>query len=128
MRKARYYIYRNLHKPGCFSVKHRGKVILTSKDILAFDVEFRVSEAGRKRVIEEKRKNVHAYAVTDRFYTYQDDISNSVFEQYVSGKKKKEITYNPYTMNSFSWNEDKKKIKGLVDTVLLSNNKVYSIG
>ena len=61
---ARYEIYRNL-RTGGFSLRHRGKVI---ERAAAFHVErpyFRVSAAGRSRVLRERRKNVHAYVCSD---------------------------------------------------------------
>ena len=64
--KARYYIYWNLHKK-MWSVRHKGKVIAHSREIHARDCEFKVSEAGRQRVLREKRKNVHAYVVCKEY-------------------------------------------------------------
>lgn len=54
-------VYFNLHK-HLFSVKDRatGKVIAHMDWIPLEDVTFHVSEAGRQRVLSEKRKNVHA--------------------------------------------------------------------
>lgn len=58
-------IYRNLTK-SCWSVlamegEHKGKVIAHCKAVLLKDVKPVVSEAGRQRVLREKRKAVHAY-------------------------------------------------------------------
>jgi len=57
-------IYFNLHKK-LFSVQTkvdgRWKVVSHSSTIALRDVRFRVSQAGRKRVLAEKRKNVHAF-------------------------------------------------------------------
>ena len=58
------FVYYNLHK-NLFSVKalegeKKGLVIAHVKRISLEDVEFKVSQAGRQRVLREQRKNVHA--------------------------------------------------------------------
>jgi len=55
------FIYWNLHK-DMWSVKDMitKKVIGHSDRVLLTDCKFKVSEAGRQRVLREKRKNVHA--------------------------------------------------------------------
>lgn len=85
-------VYRNLTKK-CLSVKAlegplRGRVIAYSREICLEDVEFRVSEKGRQRVINEKRKNVHAYVI--------GKITNSLFD-----KLSTRLMYNPYKTSSF---------------------------
>jgi len=90
---AKFYIYRNLHTGG-FSVKQRGLVIDRDNWFVAYDALFKVNEIGRQRVIREKKKNVHAYTVCDR-YEY-------------SGIRKvdglQSITYNPYKSPFFTCN------------------------
>lgn len=55
----RHYLYRNLNK-NCFSHLFRGKVVGYPTVLRMESVQFRVSEPGRKRVIKEQTKNVHA--------------------------------------------------------------------
>lgn len=60
----RVFVYYNFHR-GCWSVKAldgtaRGRVVAHADKVTVRDAEFRVSEAGRQRVIREKKKNVHA--------------------------------------------------------------------
>lgn len=84
-----YYIYFNLHK-HLFSVKNsKTKLVEYWTDSLTLEnVQFKVSESGRNRVLKELRKNVHAYAI--------GQISNK------STKKCKiPISYNPYKSNKF---------------------------
>ena len=61
---TRVMAYRNLHK-GCWSVKSlkTGRVLAHLKEVFISDALFRVSEAGRQRVIRERSKNVHAGVV-----------------------------------------------------------------
>ena len=58
-------VYRNLHK-NCFSVRSlegddKGLVIAHVQSISLENVKFVVQPAGRKRVLKDKRKNVHAF-------------------------------------------------------------------
>lgn len=87
------FVYRNLHK-NCYSVKDwKTKLVIAHvKEILLLDAEFKVSEAGRQRVLREKRKNVHAgvlgYWQKDTTYSLEPEFSLSAY-------------YNPYKHNSF---------------------------
>jgi len=84
------FVYRNLHK-DCYSVKslETGRVIAHVKCIVLEDVKFKVSQAGRSRVLKEKRKNVHAGVV-------------GIWKQKGCKKPlKSQITYNPYEFESF---------------------------
>jgi hypothetical protein len=87
--KAKYYIYWNLHK-DCYSVRYRGKVIAHLKGATGIKAEFKVSEAGRQRVLAEKRKNVHAFVACESFIAH-DGI-------YGVGEP---VTYNPYKYQTF---------------------------
>ena len=89
-RNKRVYVYFNLHKK-VWSVRQSGKVVEHTKDIILKDCRFLVSEAGRKRVLREKKKNVHAgvsgYVV--------DSIPDIVYEAC------SHLTYNPYRYKGF---------------------------
>lgn len=86
------FIYFNLHRK-LWSIKalqgpDKGRVIGHTECFTVLDAEFKVSEAGRQRVLREKRKNVHAGVVgqlVGRTGHYLD----------------KSVTYNPYKYNSF---------------------------
>lgn len=60
-------VYRNLHNRHVgYSVKHSGKVRSQRGGVHIVQLRnasFKVSEAGRQRVLREKKKYVHAYAV-----------------------------------------------------------------
>ena len=88
------YVYFNLHKK-CFSVKAlsgdlKGLVIAHTNSINLDDVTFKVSEAGRQRVLIEKKKNVHAGVVG----TFKGFIANEISEY-------KQAYYNPYKTTTF---------------------------
>lgn len=85
-------VYRNLHK-RCLSVQAkvngRWKVIDHVDQITLVDVSFRVSQAGRDRVLREKRKNVHAFVCG----------TVATFHIALQGRK---VSYNPYKADTFT--------------------------
>jgi hypothetical protein len=42
---------------------HNGRIVGYAEAVILTDVEFRVRESGRQRVLRERRKNVHAFVV-----------------------------------------------------------------
>ena len=89
-------VYFNLHK-RVFSVKalegkDKGKVIGHRTSLAIDNPTFKVSEAGRQRVIRERRKNVHAGVVG--FLTAPYDWKHEVVEW-------TPVLYNPYVFSSF---------------------------
>jgi hypothetical protein len=82
--------YYNLHK-HCLSVRHKGLVVNHAQEIALENVKFVVSQAGRRRVLEEKRKNVHAFV--------RGEIREMSFaDRNAWGHV---IKYNPYKYSSF---------------------------
>ena len=57
--KRRVYVYWNLHR-HCWSVRQSAKVVAHLGCIALDRCRFLVAEQGRKRVLNEGRKNVHA--------------------------------------------------------------------
>ena len=86
------FVYFNLHKK-VWSVKdHKtGKVIAHAKKVSVDSPTFKVSEAGRQRVLAEKKKNVHA-GVVGTLNAHHDDFS---------GEGRKRVSYNPYKAGHF---------------------------
>ena len=90
------FVYFNLHK-RVFSVKalegaQKGRVIGHRTSLAIYSPTFKVSEAGRQRVIREKRKNVHAGVVG--FLTAPYDWTKELVEW-------TPVLYNPYVFSSF---------------------------
>jgi hypothetical protein len=94
MSKAKYYIYRNLHK-DCWSVRYKGKVIAHHKALLALGATLKVNEGGRQRVLTEQRKNVHAFVVCTSYQA-------APHLYLVDGSGSAEVTYNPYKTGAFT--------------------------
>lgn len=82
------------------------KVVGYSDSIVLRNVSFKVSEAGRQRVIDTKRKNVHAFIVGDQ----------SLLRYSNSGLMP--ITYNPYKDTGFVWKRSRELIEGNVGVVV----------
>lgn len=104
----RVFCYFNLHRL-CFSVKalegeHKGRVIAHADAVHLSGVEFKVSEAGRQRVLREQRKNVHAGAVgTLENWLPAGERTSRAW----SNRRRRfdqrgtRVTYNPYRFASF---------------------------
>ena len=99
MRKV--FVYYNLHKHK-WSVKDvkTGRVIGHHYEVQLYNATFKVREAGRARVLKEKRKNVHAgvegYLTTDVLARKMD--GTILWE---SQSERHKVTYNPYKYETF---------------------------
>jgi len=90
-------VYRNLHKK-CWSIKQNGLVKAHTQWASLNECSFVVSQAGRERVLREKKKNVHAFI--KGFLNYEEidfDLEN-------------QATYNPYKYDSFVDKDTKEKL------------------
>lgn len=85
----RVQVYRNLTK-RCWSVRHKGRVIAHAVAVYLKDCTFKVQEGGRKRVLRERRKNVHAFVEGYGEHEYQP-----------VGSVVQRVVYNPYKMSTF---------------------------
>lgn len=97
-------VYRNLNK-DCWSVLLNGKVVLYAQTISLKDCIFRVSEAGRQRVLKSKRKNVHAFILGDVI-----NYSEYSGVQSIPPLQTVKVSYNPYFSDSFFEIETKKNV------------------
>ncbi len=91
------FIYRNLHRK-CFSLRKAGKVYGYADKLLAMDVTFKVSEAGRKKVLETRRKNVHAGVLSPEIITDSATLQAEFTREYSQLTK---VSYNPYRAPGF---------------------------
>lgn len=114
VKNTKFYIYRNLHTGG-FSIRHKGLVIQRSNYIIGNNVTFKVNELGRQRVIQEKRKNVHAFSVCESY---------SIMEtgSLVEVDNLPAISYNPYKSSNFVCNN---KTINAATAVLFFEGKCY---
>jgi hypothetical protein len=82
-------VHFNLHRKDFSVVDPRtGRVLHNTQWITLRNVEFRVSEKGRQRVIQKKIRSVHAYAIG----------TLCLLE---GTERKTQVTYNPYRCGAF---------------------------
>lgn len=105
----RVFCYYNLHK-NCFSLRalegpNKGLVVAHADQVHLRDVQFKVSEAGRTRVLSSRVKNVHAGAVGVlvacclRGDKPLEDWQR--LEQRMARQRSRPVTYNPYLLDAF---------------------------
>lgn len=87
------FVYFNLKKKvwSVMSMEgpRKGHVIAHRESVALKDCQFRVSEAGRQRVLREKRKNVHA------------GVLGQWTEPTFARRCTRAVTYNPYEGPTF---------------------------
>lgn len=105
-------VYRNLHRK-CWSVRHRGIVWCHCETVSLENATFRVSEAGRQRVLRERRKNVHA-VVRGTLVAFDGALGDGSLE----------VVYNPYMGGTFRYALTDLPVHG-ARVVYLHNGKVW---
>lgn len=107
------FVYRNLHKEGCvYSIKalegeFKGRIIGYATGVSLFDCTFKVSAAGRARVLREKKKNVHAGVEGLLFWAhgYERRLCDNPAQSYPVKQcrvnNSVRVTYNPYLYETF---------------------------
>lgn len=109
----RAFVYFNLTRK-VWSIKaldgpHRGRVVAHATYVQLRDVECRVSEAGRQRVLREKRKNVHA-GLVGTLRHFDGGVLRDAAEPFTDVERFERadgpgwfaITYNPYKAATFT--------------------------
>lgn len=104
-------VYRNL-KNGLFSVQFGGLVVAHLATVQLRGVLFKVSERARQRVLTQRQRNVHAYAI-GTFTTAAQATATEL------------ISYNPYTAGHFFRVGDEAPIH-TAPAVVLCNGKAYA--
>jgi hypothetical protein len=109
-------VYRNLHN-GMWSVRDckTGLVVDHVNEITISNPTFVVQPAGRRKVIEQQRKNVHAFV-----------RGECVIDSAVDSFTPVEVTYNPYKYDSFVSKQDETPIgRASVATLTTSTVTAY---
>lgn len=104
------FVYYNLHRK-LWSVKalegpRKGRVIAHSHYVVLRDAVGKVSQAGRERVLRERRKNVHA------------GIVGTLVEAEAHQIPARKVTYNPYKYETFVYADDQSPFEGTSFAVL----------
>jgi len=84
-------VYKNLHK-NCWSVRQDGKVRFHCAYVCLRDVVFVVRQRGREKVLETKRKNVHAFVKGYICPVSEANVSPACWDG---------VYYNPYVAGYF---------------------------
>ena len=97
-------------------------------------IEFRVSEAGRQRVLREKRKNVHAGVVGRLMFAggvelrypikteIKVDTSSEDYSVNLDNPAYRKVSYNPYKFDRFVFSDD------MTDAVAVNDESVILDG
>lgn len=110
-------VYYNLHK-HTYSLQHyikgRGwRVFKYLSEVYLENVEFKVYETRRQKVLREKVKNVHAYVIGSLMNF--EKINNAAI-----------VTYNPYFTNNFVEKTSKKPVKKAKAVLLTYKRKILA--
>ena len=106
----RVFCYFNLHR-RCFSIRDvsTGLVIAHARIVRLRDVNLKVSEAGRQRVIREQRKNVHA--------GIEGTLVSADTQEQVPLLSRR-VTYNPYVTPTFVDADTRESVRYAGEAVL----------
>ncbi len=114
-------VFKNL-KHGCYSIMQRGVVKASARQVRLRDVEFRVREAGRQRMLREQRKNVHAFAVGHLVDFVHPGDTRSL--EPMTGRG---AVYDPYLFASFVDRDTKVPVTAASFAQFDENGVVYSL-
>jgi hypothetical protein len=116
----RVMVYYNLHK-HTFSVSRNGRVITHADYVKLTDVEFRVRQGGREKVVKDKQKNVHSFVIGTLV-----DYCSYPCENMPKEPNDNIVTYNPYKYNSFVMKDTEEPIyQAGVVKMINSKNKIF---
>ena len=126
-------VYYNL-RSKVWSVKNRETGVVAchgSAVIFAFPVVFVVGAAGRKRVLVERQKNVHAFVRGNSPLVYESDRVEFWDDVAVKTKGMELVSYNPYKGDSFYRCSDGAAISQASSVVMIAelgkSPKVYAL-
>jgi hypothetical protein len=122
-----HFVYFNLHKK-LFSLRNTStrRVEGHAKAVVLHDAIFKVSEAGRQRVLKEKRKNVHA-GVQGKIQSVSLTPRNRLAANKLKTRDWIELTYNPYKYESFVVKSIEVPVKSAQEVILI-DKKIYARG
>lgn len=111
-------VYRNLHGSAAhrYSVQQGGLVVAHGEQVILSSVKFVVNEAGRQRVLREKRKNVHAF------------VTGFVCSSIIVGEALPfRVSYNPYKAASFTVPGETDAPIHFAVVAIVSENGIFAI-
>jgi hypothetical protein len=113
-------VYYNLNK-HTFSVTYKNRLITHADYIKLNDIEFRVRQGGREKVIKEKRKNVHSFVIGTLM-----DYCKYPCESLPSEPNSHIVTYDPYKYNSYVMKDTQEPIYKTGEVEMINSiNKIF---
>ncbi|WP_262176472.1 hypothetical protein [Cytobacillus firmus] len=111
--------YRNLHTDNGYSIRcaKTGLVLAHCSTVQLKNAKFVVSEAGRQKTVQEKRKRVHAY-IRGELVSYNEHVPMGF----------KKVLYNPYHTTLFTDEKTNKPIFKAEDVFCSGKYAYYSGG
>ncbi len=85
------------HKHRCYSIFQNGAIRASARQVRLEDVEFRVRESGREKMLRENRRTIHAFAVG----RLVDHVHPSDRERDLGGLAGRKVRYNPREAGCF---------------------------
>lgn len=132
-----YRVYRNLNNGKISIMNAKTRLVVGHADAVILDhASFEVNEKGRQRVIEEGRKNVHAFVkgfISDvaGFEAYKNrEIEPTLnLDAMPVDRKAYLVKYNPFKSGSFMVEDgdDWKPIQGATRVGVSSNGKMAAM-
>lgn len=118
--------YRNLNKPGYFSCKQRsgqykGKVTGYANIFVVQNPLFTVSSATRQRILNSKKRSVHAYVRAPLIDAFNGKLSTENLPQH------KIITYQPFQRGEFFDRQSGEAITTHTGIAILAGANVYCL-
>ena len=111
-------VHSNLRR-GDYVISQRGRVVAYAPALVLGDAEFKVSAAGRARVLKLGQRAVHAW-IFGRLLSVGDEATIPP----VSGER---VTYNPFRSGSFERAETGEPVSS-AELVLCAGRYAYLIG
>lgn len=113
----RVHVFRNW-KHNCYSIMQHGVVVASARQVRLGDVEFRVRDTGRERMLQRQKKNLHAYAIGRLL-----DFVHPTQERNLESVEGRSVFYDPYQFAYFADRETQAEVPG-ADIVQLDERGV----
>lgn len=113
-------VYFNLHRKT-WSCKSRktGRVVAHADVVVAsYGATMVVQEAGRQRVLQEQRKNVHAFARLDHGECFTDGEGWRLYAQSLPNAVK--VSYNPYRAGHFYRTDTQEPVESVKSIIMVA--------
>ena len=118
------FVYYNLHKHLWSNRDCKTRRVIDHSHLQVLrDVTFKVSAAGRRRVLKERRKNVHA-GCEGIMLPHGGRMRRALLS--IARRELEPVTYDPYKYDSFVRRSDETPVIG-AEAVVMINKKVFAL-